>query len=105
VDLSPSEYSADRVFWLRPASDTSYGTETILNSNNGLEERTEDGRRKEKKDGDADSIEFNPDYRFYLAFSSLAVLAMMVALDGTAVSVALPVRLPSLNSALHQELN
>ena len=36
---------------------------------------------------------FEPGYRFYLAFSSLAVLAMMVALDGTSVSVALPVRL------------
>lgn len=37
---------------------------------------------------------FNPGPRFYLAFSSLTVLAMMVALDGTSVSVALPVRLP-----------
>lgn len=36
---------------------------------------------------------FEPGYRFYLAFSSLAVLAMMVSLDGTSVSVALPVRL------------
>ena len=36
---------------------------------------------------------FDPGYRFYLAFSSLAVLAMMVSLDGTSVSVALPVRL------------
>ena len=37
---------------------------------------------------------FDPGWRFYLAFSSLAVLAMMVSLDGTSVSVALPVRLP-----------
>ena len=36
---------------------------------------------------------FDPGYRFYLAFLSLAVLAMMVSLDGTSVSVALPVRL------------
>ena len=36
---------------------------------------------------------FEPRYRFYLAFSSLAVLAMMVSLGGTSVSVALPVRL------------
>ena len=36
---------------------------------------------------------FDPGWRFYLAFSSLAVLAMMVSLDGTSVSVALPVRL------------
>ena len=38
---------------------------------------------------------FDPGWRFYLAFSSLAVLAMMVSLDGTSVSVALPVRLSS----------
>ena len=31
--------------------------------------------------------------RIYLAFSSLAVLAMMLSLNGTSVSVALPVRL------------
>lgn len=36
---------------------------------------------------------FRPAYRFYFAFSSLAVLAMMVSVDGTSVSVALPVRL------------
>ena len=35
--------------------------------------------------------EFKPGYQFYLAFSSLTVLAMMVSLDGTSVSVALPV--------------
>lgn len=36
-------------------------------------------------------VAFKPGYRFYMAFSSLAVLAMMVSLDGTSVSVALPV--------------
>lgn len=45
-------------------------------------------------DGSANGASrFQPGYRFYLAFSSLAVLAMMVSLDGTSVSVALPVRL------------
>ena len=34
---------------------------------------------------------FRPGYRFYLAFASLTILAMMVSLDGTSVSVALPV--------------
>jgi hypothetical protein len=42
---------------------------------------------------DASNIVFNPGARFYFAFSSLTVLAMMVALDGTSVSVALPVRI------------
>ena len=34
--------------------------------------------------------EFNPSRRFYLAFLALAVLTLMVALDGTSLSVALP---------------
>jgi hypothetical protein len=48
----------------------------------------------QSRDGDsndASNIVFNPGARFYFAFSSLTVLAMMVALDGTSVSVALPV--------------
>ena len=44
------------------------------------------------KDKQTDVSQFKPGYQFYLAFSSLAVLAMMVSLDGTSVSVALPVR-------------
>lgn len=35
--------------------------------------------------------EFKPSLRLYLAFSTLAVITMMVALDGTSISVALPV--------------
>ena len=41
-----------------------------------------------------DVTKFNPGKRFYLAYSSLAVLVMMVALDGSSVSVALPARPP-----------
>ena len=37
------------------------------------------------------SDEFKPGIRFYLAFSSLVVLVIMLALDGTSISVALPV--------------
>ena len=45
-------------------------------------------------DGSSNNVSgFEPGYRFYLGFSSLAVLAMMVLLDGTSISVALPVRL------------
>jgi hypothetical protein len=45
---------------------------------------------------------FKPGYHFYMAFSSLALLAMMASLDGTSVSVALPVRplLPFFTSSL-----
>lgn len=46
----------------------------------------------------ADIDKFKPGYRFYLAFSSLAVLALMVSLDSTSVSVALPVRSPNTHS-------
>ncbi|KAB8360571.1 hypothetical protein FH972_024311 [Carpinus fangiana] len=41
-----------------------------------------------------DGVEWKPGYRFYLAFSALAVLALMASLDGTSVSVALPVSPP-----------
>lgn len=36
-------------------------------------------------------FEFKPDHRLWLAFGTLATLTMMVALDGTSISVALPV--------------
>lgn len=35
--------------------------------------------------------EFKPTARLYLAFGTLAVITLMVALDGTSLSVALPV--------------
>jgi Major Facilitator Superfamily len=38
-----------------------------------------------------ESIEFKPTTRLYLAFGALAVLTLMVALDGTSISVALPI--------------
>jgi hypothetical protein len=36
-------------------------------------------------------IDFKPTVRFWLAFLTIAVLTLMVALDGTSISVALPV--------------
>jgi predicted MFS family arabinose efflux permease len=40
----------------------------------------------------ADSaVDFKPTARLYLVFSALAVLTLMVALDGTSISVALPI--------------
>jgi len=38
-----------------------------------------------------EAAEFRPGRRFYLAFSGLAALSLVVALDGTSLSVALPV--------------
>lgn len=43
-------------------------------------------------EGDSTKAEkFKPDAHFWLAFSPLTVLVVMVALDGTSLSVALPV--------------
>ena len=36
-------------------------------------------------------VDFKPTTRLYLAFGTLAVITLMVALDGTSLSVALPV--------------
>src|ERR1700755_2421452 len=35
--------------------------------------------------------DFNPGWRFYLAFISLTIITLMVALDATSLSVALPI--------------
>lgn len=43
----------------------------------------------------APEAEFRPSRRLYVAFATLAVITLMVALDGTSLSVALPVQLPS----------
>ncbi|KAI1000479.1 MFS transporter [Podosphaera aphanis] len=42
-----------------------------------------------KKEDDAEP-EFNPDWRFYMAFLTLSVLALTAALDATSLSVGLP---------------
>ena len=42
---------------------------------------------------EAKTPEFKPSARLYLAFLTLAVITLMVALDGTSLSVALPVNL------------
>ncbi|KAI9875141.1 MAG: hypothetical protein M1830_008826 [Pleopsidium flavum] len=43
------------------------------------------------KDIEPPESEFDPDWRFYLAFLTLAIITMMVALDATSLSVALPI--------------
>ena len=71
--------------WPSPSPDK------ISNDINISQEHLKDECQNKETDEDVVSIGFNPGYRFYFAFTALAVLAMMVALDGTAVSVALPV--------------
>jgi hypothetical protein len=41
--------------------------------------------------GKPDQEDFKLGMRFYLAFATLSILTLMVALDGTSISVALPV--------------
>ena len=41
----------------------------------------------------ADVPDFKPTRKLYIAFSTLSVITLMVAMDGTSLSVALPVRL------------
>lgn len=48
-------------------------------------------KHEEQAAAPIDAPEWKPGYRFKLAFAALAVLAIMVSLDGTSVSVALPV--------------
>src|ERR1700733_4246960 len=43
------------------------------------------------KESTEPTVEFKPTTRLYLAFGALAVLTLMVALDGTSISVALPI--------------
>lgn len=44
------------------------------------------------------AAQFNPDWRFVVALSSLSVISLMGAIDGTSLSVALPVGgIPSSN--------
>lgn len=46
-------------------------------------------------DSTSDIATFQPSRLFYLSFGTLTILAMMVSLDGTSVSVALPVSAPT----------
>ncbi|KAF2674540.1 putative MFS transporter [Microthyrium microscopicum] len=46
--------------------------------------------------------EFNPGWRFYLAFLSLTTITLMVALDATSLSVALPIIAQKLNGTAIQ---
>lgn len=44
-----------------------------------------------KSDDTPEEPQFNPDYRFYLAFLTLCVVTLAAALDATSLSVALPI--------------
>ena len=52
--------------------------------------------------GDAAFPEFNPNWRFYLAFCTLSVVTLAAALDATSLSVALPIIAQKLNGTAMQ---
>lgn len=54
-------------------------------------EHNDDLRTSSSIHEDSKIPEFKPSARIYLAFLTLAVITLMVALDGTSLSVALPV--------------
>lgn len=71
--------------------------DTAVPSYYGKAQSTVSTQQSGEKDGPA--IVFKPDARFYLAFSALASLSLVVALDGTSISVALPVIAKELNGS------
>jgi MFS family permease len=50
----------------------------------------------------ASEVDFNPDWRFVVAFLSLTAVTIMVALDATSLSVALPIMAEELNGSAIQ---
>lgn len=63
-------------------------------SRGGMSEEKNDGNNKNTmtSQGGIDEYAntFNPEWRFFLAFTSICVMALMVALDATSISVAIP---------------
>lgn len=55
------------------------------------QERKLDSETSSHSSSDNSTGEFNPGWRFILAFLSLTTITLMVALDATSISVALPV--------------
>lgn len=62
-----------------------------LNRNEEDNESTDSSLHQVKSAGVPES-EFKPSRKLYVAFATLSVITLMVALDGTSLSVALPVR-------------
>ena len=95
--LSPNmDFASDEAGLSIEGSEHLSGSPAPPNADANKENSVDPALAREEHDLDmahGSSNKFEPGYRFYLAFSSLAVLAMMVSLDGTSVSVALPVRL------------
>lgn len=84
---------------------TSHDKESPLNPQVNMQHRHDDDNvslvsshssLQQVKSTGVPEAEFKPSKKLYVAFATLAVITLMVALDGTSLSVALPVRLPSM---------
>jgi hypothetical protein len=78
------------------SSSTLNPEENTIITNNETELKKEGNADAEKDEGETSSQDSATEWRFTtrakLVFSTLAMLALMVSLDGTSISVALPVR-------------
>ncbi|KAK5129856.1 hypothetical protein LTR08_002764 [Meristemomyces frigidus] len=89
--VTPGEGGSSHVSRQRAESALNY----YQNQHSDTDEKC--GHSQMEVEADTLPAAFRPDLRFYLAFSSLAALSLVVALDGTSISVALPVMTEYLN--------
>ncbi|KAH8799927.1 major facilitator superfamily domain-containing protein [Hyaloscypha sp. PMI_1271] len=66
-------------------------TDVVDVSGNEITSKEEPETAEQSIEENASGPEFNPNWRFYLAFCSLAVVTLAAALDATSLSVALPI--------------
>ena len=76
-----------------PASEDEVVAKQNTNDGNALERKITSVAELERALTGMAAEDFKPGKRLYVAFLTLAVITLMVALDGTSLSVALPVRL------------
>jgi hypothetical protein len=68
------------------------GRETDIQHKDEEDNTSTESSLHQIKSAGVPEAEFKPSRRLYVAFATLAVITLMVALDGTSLSVALPVR-------------
>lgn len=80
----------------RGPSSSSYGSEKRIHPSEYIHTTSstfsEDEKKNDKLKDEQKNEKFVPDRRSVSVFTTLAVLTLMAALDGTSISVALPVR-------------
>ncbi len=69
------------------------GTQVIIQHKDEEDNASPESSLHHVKSAAVPEAEFKPSRRLYVVFGTLAVITLMVALDGTSLSVALPVSL------------